>query len=298
MAYGLRQTSPENIHTAMSNFGFYPPLPTLVFLDGFIYLFGPMLGLFAVILPISIYNFVETMNNVEAMSSCGDDYNVQEAQLADGIGTIIGSLFGGVFPTTVYIASVGSKWMGAGRGYSILNGFMFLITSTFGIVAVLAGVIPVPVIAPILVFVGISMVSQAFGSVERKYFPAVTLAMIPYFANYVMTRFNTAAVGAVTPVGETIVVGQIVGNVSGGIVPLGQGAMFTALIWGAMMVYIIDEDYSRASIASLFGAGLSVIGLIHAPQLSISLSSPHALGYIMLAILFLAFKWMYSSAPS
>ncbi len=38
------------------------------------------------------------MNNVEAMASAGDDYDVAEAQIVDGLGTIISSLFGGNFP--------------------------------------------------------------------------------------------------------------------------------------------------------------------------------------------------------
>lgn len=280
LAYVLNQADASAIAASMANLGFYPPLPTLAFVEGFGYLFGPLLGLFAVILPISIYNFVETMNNVEAMACCGDDYNVQEAQLADGLGTVIGALFGSVFPTTVYIASVGSKWMNAGRGYSILNGITFLLASTFGIVAVLSGIIPVPVIAPILVFVGISMVSQAFTSVEKKHFPAVTLAMFPYFGNYVMTRFNNAA-------------GDVVSGISTGIVPLGQGAMFTALIWGAILVYIIDEDYKKAAVASLFGAVLAAIGLIHAPKLLLNITSPYTIGYVVMALLFVLFSAMY-----
>src|SRR5690606_16746103 len=157
--------------------------------------------------------FIETMNNVEAMASAGDDYNVAEAQLADGVGTMVGTLFGGVFPTTVYLASVSSKWLRGGRGYSIINGIVFFIASTFGIIAAMAAIIPLQVVAPILVFVGISMVSQTFSSIPQKHYPAAVLAMYPYLANYLSTKFAGAAPDALSAVSTSVV-------------PLGQGAMF------------------------------------------------------------------------
>ena len=285
MAYAIGKADASQISAGLSTVGLYLPIPTLGFLEGFSYLTGTMASLFAILLPISIYNFIETMNNVEAMAAAGDSYNVSEAQLADGIGTMIGTFFGGVFPTTVYIASIGSKWMNAGRGYSVLNGIVFLLASTVGIIAAMSKIIPVAVIAPILVFVGISMVSQAFGSVEKKHFPAVVLAMFPYFANYIMTRFNGAA-------------GEVVAKVSTGIVPLGQGAMFTGLIWGAILVFIIDSEYDKAAYASLAGAVLSAVGFMHAPKLQLFYDYQYALGYVVIAVLFMGYKLFYSNSES
>lgn len=276
MAYTVGGTDVSQIKEGFSVVGFYLPLPSLAVFQGITYLTSNMIGLFAILLPISIYNFVETMNNVEAMAAAGDKYSVGEAQLADGIGTIIGTIFGGVFPTTVYIASIGSKWMNAGRGYSILNGGVFLLASTFGVIAAISKIIPVAVISPILVFVGISMVSQAFSSVEKKHFPAVALAMFPYFANYIMTRFNNSAPEAVA-------------NLSSGIVPLGQGAMFTGLVWGAILVFIIDNEYDKAAYASMVGVVLSAVGFMHAPKLQLFYDYQYALGYAIVAGVFVAF---------
>ncbi|TYT73698.1 NCS2 family permease [Desulfobotulus mexicanus] len=280
IAYSIGNSNLGQIKEGFSAFGFYLPIPTLGLFHGLQLLSTEMIGLFAILLPISIYNFIETMNNVEAMASAGDRYSVQEAQAADGTGTIIGTIFGGVFPTTVYIASIGSKWMNAGRGYSILNGFVFLFASVFGIIAAMASIIPVPVIAPILVFVGISMISQAFDSVENKHYPAVVIAMFPYFANYIMTRFNFAA-------------GEAVANLSHAIVPLGQGAMFTGLIWGSILVCLIDESYKRASAFALVAAALSVTGFMHAPRLAFNISSEYALGYGLMAVMLMGFHFLY-----
>lgn len=277
LAYALREMDVSQIAEGMGTVGFYPFLPTLGFIEGFQFLMGPMVGLVAILLPISIYNFIETMNNVEAMASAGDDYSAKECMLVDGCGIMLGSLFGGVFPTTVYIASVGSKWMNAGRGYSILNGAVFMVASLFGIVAALSRIIPVPVIAPILVFVGISMVAQTFAAVPQRHFPAVVIAMFPYFGNYLMTRFNNAA-------------GEVVAGISSGIVPLGQGAMFAGLIWGAIVVYIIDNEFNKAAYTALIAAALAATGFMHAPKLTLFYDYKFVAGYVIMAIMFFVFS--------
>lgn len=276
LAYLIGETNVSDIASGLSVVGFYPPLPTLGAFEGFRYLFGPMVAVLAAIIPIAVYNFIETLNNVEAMSAAGDDYNVSEAQLADGMGTIIGALFGGTFPTTVYMSSVSAKHQNARRGYSVLNGIVFLLASTFGVVAVIAQIVPLSAIAPILVFVGMSMIVQTFSSVDKKHFPAVVVAMFPYLANYLQSKFSNAAPEALEAVSEAVV-------------PLGQGAMFTGLLWGAIVVFIIDNKFDRAAVIALFGVVLSAIGLIHAPSLSILHNPEFALGYLAIAAVFLLF---------
>lgn len=278
LAYIVGDADLGQIAEGTATFGLYLPIPTLAFISGLKHLFGSMIGLLAVLIPISAYNFIETMNNVEAMAAAGDDYDVAEAQIADGIGTIISSLFGGTFPTTVYLASVSAKWMNAGRGYSIVNGFVFLIASTFGVIAAMSKIIPLPVIAPILVFVGMSMVSQAFVSVEKDHYPAVVLAMFPYFANYLASKFADVAPEALA-------------DVSPSIVPLSQGAMFTAIIWGAMLAFIIDDEFKKAASASFMGAVLAAIGFIHAPELTFLYDYKFALAYVVVGIVL----WIFSS---
>lgn len=271
LAVTLGYQSTDKISEGLANIGFYPILPSLAAFEGMGYLFTVLVGLLAVILPITLYNAIETMNNVDAMAAVGDSYDVRECQAVDGVGTMLGAVFGGLFPTTVYIATVGSKSMGAGRGYSILNAIVFGFTAMTGVVAALAAIIPIAAVAPILVFVGISMVSTAFQSNEAKYFPAVAIAMLPYLANYVMTRFNNAA-------------GEVVANISGGIVPLGQGAMFTAIILGAITVFVIDKQFVKASMFSLVGAALSFVGFMHAPKLAWNAAPQYSMAYLLVAI--------------
>ncbi|RSK26120.1 NCS2 family permease [Bacillus sp. HMF5848] len=285
LAFTLGYQSTDKIAEGLANVGFYPMLPSLAAFEGMSYLFTALVGLLAVILPITLYNAIETMNNVDAMAAAGDSYDVRECQAVDGVGTMLGAVFGGLFPTTVYIATVGSKSMGAGRGYSILNAIVFGLAAMTGIVAALAAIIPIAAVAPILVFVGISMVGTAYQSNEAKYFPAVAIAMLPYFANYVMTRFNKAA-------------GDTVANISEGIVPLGQGAMFTAIVLGAITVFIIDKQFVKASIFSVVGASLSFVGLMHAPKLAINAAPQYSMAYLLVAVFLVYCAYQHASSKA
>ncbi|GAA0455649.1 NCS2 family permease [Alkalibacillus silvisoli] len=278
LAFTLGYQSTGQIAEGLANVGFYPLIPSLAAFDGMSYLFTALVGLLAVILPITLYNSIETMNNVDAMDAAGDGYDVRECQAVDGTGTMIGSIFGGLFPTTVYIASVGSKEMGAGRGYSILNAIVFGVAAITGVIAALSAIIPLAAIAPILVFVGLSMVGTAFQSNETKYYPAITIAMLPYFANYVMTRFNSEA-------------GAVVSDISQGIVPLGEGAMFTAIILGAITVFVIDRKFIKASIFSLIAAMLSFVGFMHAPELAFNAASEYFMAYLIITVFFIYFAY-------
>ncbi len=279
LAYTTKTADFAAIGEGLGYVGVYLPIPTLGLFKGLQLLFGPMIGLLAALVPISVYNFIETMNNVEAMAAAGDDYDVREAQLVDGFGTIIGTFFGGVFPTTVYLASVSSKWLGGGRGYSIVNGFVFFVASTFGIIAAMAAIIPLQVVAPILVFVGISMVSQTFSSIPERHYPAAILAMFPYLANYLSTKFAGAAPDALDAVSPSVVA-------------LGQGAMFTSIILGAMLVYIIDNQYKSAAITAFIAAIMAGLGFIHAPQLSLLHDPEFVIAYLVVAVTLIAFSFL------
>ncbi|SDI73819.1 uracil permease [Natribacillus halophilus] len=274
LAYTFGPASIDQITEGLAYVGFYPFTPSLAVFEGMTYLFGAMIGIFAVVLPITIYNAIETMNNVEAMEAAGDKYDVRECQAVDGVGTMLGSVFGGPFPTTVYLATVGAKYMGAGRGYSILNAFVYTLTAISGLIAAVSEIIPVAVIAPILVYVGVAMISTAFETNATKYYPAVVIAMLPYFSNYLMTQFQDDAP-------------EVVADISSGIVPLGDGAMFTALIMGAIVVFIIDGDFKRATIFACIASVFSFFGLMHAPELAFSAAPEFALGYLIMGLFFL-----------
>lgn len=278
IAYAMGESSFAQISEGLGDLGFYPFIPTIAAFDGTVQLFTTMTAVLAVVIPITIYNAVETMNNVEAVATLGDKYDVKECMAADGVGTVLGTFFGGAFPTTVYMASVGSKWMGAGRGYSILNGVVYVFAAMFGLIAAISSIIPVSAIAPIMVFVGISMIATAFQSNTAKYYMAVSIAMLPYFANYIMTRFNNNAE-------------EVVSGISSAIVPLGQGAMFSGIILGAITVYVIDHNFKGAATFSVVGFLFSFFGIMHAPKLAFNAAPAYEIGYLLMAAYFIYYAY-------
>ncbi len=95
-----------------------------------------------VLVPVQIYNFIETMNNVESAEAAGDPYPVATCQVTDGVGTMIGALFGSPFPTTAYIGHPAYKRMGAHSGYIIGAGLVIPFAVFFGLLAFLNNLIP------------------------------------------------------------------------------------------------------------------------------------------------------------
>ena len=113
-----------------SGIGFYFPNPA----SGFEALssgFAIVMPYLSVIIPIEVYNFIETMDNVEAANAAGDNYNVRHAQFADGIATMISALFGGVVPNTVWLGHSGLKKAGACIGFSWLGGVLLGLSGIF-----------------------------------------------------------------------------------------------------------------------------------------------------------------------
>ena len=81
--------------------GFYVPNPV----GGIQHLINGMAVVapyLTIIIPVNIYNFIETMDNVEGANAAGDDYSVREAQFADGICTMLSAIVGGVIPRIPY----------------------------------------------------------------------------------------------------------------------------------------------------------------------------------------------------
>ena len=75
--------------------------------------------------------------------------------ISDGIGTIIGAILGSPFGTVVYIGHPVHKRVGARTGYSIMNGFVYLILCLAGVIPVILSLIPVIAIGPIIFIFGV-----------------------------------------------------------------------------------------------------------------------------------------------
>eukprot|EP00951_Prasinocladus_malaysianus_P022924 scaffold193559_cov56-Prasinocladus_malaysianus.AAC.1 len=72
--------------------------------------------------------------------------------IVDGCGSMVASIFGCPFGTSVYIGHTAYKRVGAKSGYSLLNAATFLILTLFGLFKLVQAIIPIEAVAPIILF--------------------------------------------------------------------------------------------------------------------------------------------------
>jgi len=263
----------------------YVPLPVLGDLWVGLCLIVSRPEILAVVIPIAVYNFVETMGNVESANAAGDRYDVRQCQLVDGFGTCLGAVFGSPFPTTVYLGQPAYKRMGGGTGYVLLTGASLFVAGLVGLFGVLQHLIPAAAIAPLLVFVGIVMTHYAFQATPAAHGVAVAFALVPHIADLLKKQLDGTLLevlqqGASSPaLLATLAENQGVYLQSYGI--LSRGAIITGLLWGSILACLVDRDLRKAMLFGLFASCLSLLGVIHAKQIGFS-PSPITMGYLVL----------------
>jgi len=243
-------------------------------------------------IPLAIYLFLESLNNVESALAGGDKYDTREAMLAAAGGTLVASLFGSPFPTLIYIGHPGWKSVGSRVGYSWLTGVTMLLLGLLGLLGILSAVIPLVSILPILVYIGMLITSQAFNASPARHAPAVALALVPWIANYVQTQLDNA-LGAAGTNAATLGLDKLASNgVSyNGMAVLGAGPILSGMILAAIAAYTIDRNWKGAIGYSLFGALCAYVGFIHAtelrflPQGDFSVAWGPTIGYLAVAVL-------------
>lgn len=280
-----------------SGIGFYFPNP-MNSLEALINGFAVVAPYLTIIIPIEIYNFIETMDNVEAANAAGDNYSVRNAQFADGVCTMLSAVFGGVVPNTVWLGHAGLKKTGAGIGYSLVSGIILGAAGIFGLFTFLSALVPPAICAVTFLWCAIVMVAQAFKDNEKRHFAGVAIAMVPPVADYMYTQV-TGAVGitgqwteilpsAISGYGEEITAQLIEAGVMwNGVPAVKAGAIIIGILLGTITVFIIDKQLHKAAITSFAGAALSLFGFIHHAMLDIHFKSPYFIGYIIMGIILL-----------
>ena len=251
---------------------------------------APLLG---TAIPLGVYNFTEAMSNVESAAAAGDSYNLRSVLLADGAGAVIGSAFGSPFPPAVYIGHPGWKDAGGRASYSLASGAVIGLFCFLGLFGVLEALLPVPAIVPILLYIGLLIGAQAFQAVPRLHAIAVVAALLPNLAQWASGLIDNALNAAATSADK---VGLDALNSAGvvyeGLRTLGEGAVLVGLILGTMVTFILDKKFLHAAVASLVGAVLSFIGLIHAPEVAWAANPQVALGYLFFGLVCLAYWFL------
>ena len=276
-----------------SGIGFYVPNPQTS-IQALINGFSVVLPYLTIIIPIEIYNFIETMDNVEAANAAGDNYNIREAQFADGICTMISAIFGGVVPNTVWLGHAGLKKSGAGIGFSWLGGVFLGIAGLFGLFTFFSELVPPAIAAITYLWCSVVMVSQAFKDCKVKHYAAIAVAMVPPVADFLFTQI-TGAVGIADIWTETLPSGvtgyqtevsQYLidhGVMWRGVAEVKSGAIIIGIILGTITVFIIDKRLDKVAITSLAAAALAMFGFIHSAALGFYPTSPFVIGYLVFA---------------
>ncbi|MFN8454066.1 MAG: xanthine/uracil/vitamin C permease [Anaerolineae bacterium] len=268
---------------------FYWPVPVLEDLWVGLRLLMAHPELLAIVIPIQIFNFIETMGNVESAKTSGDTYGMRTCQLGVGFAICLGAIFGSPFPTTVYLGHPAYRQMGAGSGFAVVAGLFLFLASLVGLFGFLQHLIPAACVAALLVFVGLVMTNYAFRATPPAHGVAIAIALIPHMGDLLKKQLDGTLLevlhqDVVTPeFASKLAENQGVYFQSYGM--LSHGAIITGLLWGAIVAFLIDGDLRKAMLFSFFAFALSLVGLIHAEQIGLSLS-PITIGYLGVTILF------------
>src|SRR5262249_22310680 len=121
-------------------------------------------------------------DNTGGAGAAGDEYATR-AILAPGAGApLAAGICGGVVESTPYIGHPAYKKMGAGAGYAIATGLFVGLGGILGYLPFLVDWIPAAAVAPILLYIGIEVIAQAFIASPPRHAPAVALAVLPSLA--------------------------------------------------------------------------------------------------------------------
>ncbi len=222
-----------------------------------------LLRYFSIIIPMGLFNVIGSLQNLESAEAAGDRYETKPSLAINGIGTMIASLFGSCFPTTIYIGHPGWKGLGARTGYSLLNGIFFVVITFFGCIRLINTIIPMEAGIAIVLWIGIIISAQAYQATPREHAPAVVVGLFPAFAAWGINILKQGYMGIGTTLSEQAAAGVPINGFLG-LVALNQGFIFTSMILAAISVFLIDRDFLRASLWSFAAMALSFFGVIHA----------------------------------
>jgi len=268
LAWGLRAIDPSLYAPSIEPAALGLHLPVPMFGETWSLLSDPRgYRYLAVIIPMGLFNVVGSLQNLESAEAAGDRYETMPSLLANGVATIASALFGNPFPTTIYIGHPAWKAMGARRGYSILNGAAVTALCLLGAVPLVLKLVPLDATIGILLWIGLVMTAQAFQEVPREHALAVALGLIPALAAWVLVQVETALRAAGSSLYE---VAPRLGPdfALGGIIALSQGFLPTSMILSAILVFAIDRLFLRAAAWACAASVLSMLGLIHAYELT------------------------------
>ena len=258
----------------------------------------------SVIVAMGLFNVLGSLQNIESAEAAGDSYDTQWSLTVNGFGSIAAALFGSAFPTTIYIGHPGWKALGARAGYSILNGAFVTTICVTGTLAWIAWAIPIDAGMAIVLWIGMTIVAQAFDAIPRHHTPAVVVGLLPgigaWGALLAKNGLRAAGLGGVAGPFTPALLGEFQKQDTwiAGAFALEQGFLFSAMLLSAAVVGVIERRWTAAAGWCVVAAVLSAVGLMHSYQwsfadttLRLSPAWPFVFGYLAMAFLFFTARW-------
>lgn len=236
-------------------------------------------------IPLAIYDFLESLDNIESAAVAGDKYPTTKTMLVPGVLTLFGACLGSPFPTIVYIGHPGWKKAGARVGYSLATGIGILVLAFFGLLPLVLTVIPLVALLPILVYISMVIGAQAFSETKPKHIPALIIGLTPFIASYIVTQINNAlgAIGkSAAEVGYDVLAANGIPFI--GWERLGKADILVSMLLATIVIYTIDRRFKVASVYAFITAVLSYFGVIHAVEMGIGAGVEVAIGYVVMGL--------------
>jgi AGZA family xanthine/uracil permease-like MFS transporter len=279
------------------------PVPTLLFVKGFV----PALKYLPLAAPFALLTVVGGINVTESARVAGDDFNTRNILLTEAVATLIAGLCGGVAQSTPYIGQPAYKGMGSRAGYTVLTGLFIGLGGILGYVGYIVELIPRAVLAPILIFVALDIMVQAFLACPARHAPAVAFAYFPTVARLLAIKYGTfLAAGSLAEL--LVKPGRELPEVLV-TVAVGNGFILTAMLWGGFLAELTDRKLKRSALYLAILAAFSFFGVVHSASPDGNLYLPwkltvplqraipyqFALAYLVLAALILALSFTRAS---
>lgn len=264
---GIRGLFPAAPFAASGSLHLAIPWPSLAFLGGLSLAWGYL----PIALPFAVATIVGGTDNTESAAAAGDEYDTRAILATEGLATLAAGVCGGVVESTPYIGHPAYKKMGAGAGYALATGLFVGFGGVLGYLPFLIDWIPAAAVAPILIYIGLEVLAQAFTATPARHGAAVSLAVLPSIAFLISLE-----IGALLPAGAPLT-GELAETV-GVLKLLSSGFIITALLWGAAAAELIDGRFVRSGLYFFAAAVLCLFGVIHSPAAQGTLFLPWQAG--------------------
>lgn len=267
------------------------PHPNLGFLHGML----PALKYLPIAIPFGLLTIVGGINVTESARVAGDDFSTRDILLTEAIATLVAGVCGGVAQSTPYIGHPAYKAMGGRGAYTLATAIFIGLGGILGYISLILDILPIAAIAPILIFVGLDITSQAYHACPKRHAEAVSLAYLPIIADLILIELDKILNGVFIQ-GKPVIAylpPDLLGHFET-VKALGHGFIITGMLWGAVLALIIDKRLRMAALYLLISALFTFFGIIHSVKPFGDIYLPwtagstipyyYAIGYLLFAL--------------